>query len=61
MNLREKLHRISRVSTKGGARPNSGRKSKYGEKTRVITIRVPISHEQAIKEKINLYLESLIK
>ena len=59
MTLRDKLTRISSTSNKGGARPNAGRKLKYGEKTTIITFRVPISEVGAIKKKVELYLESL--
>lgn len=59
MRLRDRLIKMSRKSTKGGARPNSGRKLKYGEKTTIITIRVPISQVDKVKRKVELYLKSL--
>lgn len=61
MSLRERLIKLSRKSTKGGARPNSGRKLKYGEKTTIVTFRVPISQVDSIKKKVELYLKSLKK
>lgn len=37
---------------RGGSRPNSGRKKKYGEETRVLTIRVPTSEYNDMKKAI---------
>lgn len=42
----------------GGVRKNAGRKKKYGETTKVITVRVPISKLQAVKEAIRYILQS---
>ncbi len=39
-------------SKRGGARPNAGRKKKYGEETRVLTIRVPKSIYPDIKKAV---------
>jgi hypothetical protein len=40
----------------GGARSNAGRKKKYGETTKVMTFRVPISKLEAVKEAIRYIL-----
>jgi len=40
----------------GGARSNAGRKKKYGETTKVMTFRVPISKLEAVKEAIQYVL-----
>lgn len=40
----------------GGARSNAGRKKKYGEATKVFTIRVPVSKIEAVKEAIQYIL-----
>lgn len=37
---------------RGGSRPNSGRKKKYGEETRVLTIRIPASEYPDMKKAI---------
>jgi hypothetical protein len=39
-------------SKRGGARPNAGRKKKYGEETRVLTIRVPQSTYNDMKKAV---------
>lgn len=41
----------------GGHRKNAGRKRKYGEKTKVLTFRIPISKFDYIKEIIKYILE----
>jgi hypothetical protein len=41
----------------GGQRKNAGRKRKYGEKTKVLTIRVPISKLDEIKGIIQYILD----
>lgn len=46
---------------RGGKRENSGRPNKYGEKTEVITHRVPISKAKKIKEMIKKKLKTLEK
>jgi hypothetical protein len=40
----------------GGARKNAGRKKKYGEATKVLTFRVPLSKLEAVKEAIRYVL-----
>ncbi len=40
----------------GGARKNAGRKTKYGEPTRVLTVRVPISKMEDVKYAIQYIL-----
>jgi hypothetical protein len=41
----------------GGQRKNAGRKRKYGEKTKVLTIRVPFSKVDEIKGIIQYILD----
>jgi len=41
----------------GGARSNAGRKKKYGEVTKVLTIRIPVSKVEAVKEAIRYILD----
>jgi hypothetical protein len=43
----------------GGERPNSGRKKKYGEDTKLTTFRIPISHIDYVKNLVKKYLNSL--
>jgi len=40
----------------GGARSNAGRKKKYGETTKVLTFRVPLSKIESVKEAIKYIL-----
>lgn len=44
-------------SKRGGARPNSGPKLKYGEPTVLITFRCPVSLADLLKREINDYLD----
>jgi hypothetical protein len=46
-------------TTRGGKRENSGRKRKYGEPTKVITIRVPLSEVEYVKKMVKKYLNSI--
>ena len=46
-------------STWGGERPNSGRKRKYGEDTKIVSIRVPLSEVTNVKKMVKKYLNSL--
>lgn len=41
----------------GGSRVNAGRKQKYGEATKVVTVRVPLSKLDAVKSAIKYILE----
>jgi hypothetical protein len=43
----------------GGARLNSGRKKKYGEDTKLITFRIPISHIEYVKNLVKKYLNTI--
>jgi hypothetical protein len=43
----------------GGKRPNSGAKLKYGEETKTIAFRIPISKEKYFKELINKELKAI--
>lgn len=45
----------------GGARSNAGRKKKYGETTKVLTFRVPLSKLESVKEAIRYILEKNIQ
>jgi hypothetical protein len=42
----------SRNPNWGGARKNAGRKKKYGEVTKVLTFRIPISKVEEVKSAI---------
>jgi len=42
----------------GGNRRNAGRKKKYGELTKVMTFRIPISKVDDVKQAISYILES---
>ena len=44
----------------GGSRKGAGRKSKWGEKTKVLTFRVPISKVDIVKEHFKRLLEAPI-
>jgi len=44
------------IKTRGGARPNSGRKSKWDEKTKVFQTRIPESKYENIKKAVNILL-----
>jgi hypothetical protein len=57
LNL-ENQYRTAPKRKKGGSRPNSGRKKKYGEETKTITFRVPKSKIHFIKETIKYILEN---
>lgn len=43
---------------RGGARPNSGRKLKYGEETITMTFRVPKSKKDFVREAVQYILEN---
>lgn len=43
--------------SKGGKRAGSGAKLKYGEKTRVVTFRVPESRAVSVRETVNRWLK----
>jgi len=46
----------------GCKRPNSGAKQKYGEPTKVVTFRIPLSKIPSVKKKlVSDYLKSLIE
>jgi len=45
----------------GGARSNAVRKKKYGETTKVLTFRVPLSKLESVKEAIRYILEKNIQ
>jgi hypothetical protein len=40
----------------GGERPNSGRKQKYGELTKILSIRVPLSKFEDVRNLVKTYL-----
>lgn len=42
----------------GGARKNAGRKKKYGEPTRAVTVRVPISKVELVRSAVRDILET---
>ncbi len=43
----------------GGERPNSGRKRKYGEVTKILSMRVPLSEVSNVKKLVKNYLTNL--
>ena len=43
----------------GGERPNSGRKRKYGEVTKILSMRVPLSEVANVKKLVKNYLNNL--
>lgn len=45
--------------TWGGERPNSGRKRKYGEVTKILSMRVPLSEANNVKKLVKNYLNNL--
>ena len=45
----------------GGKRPNSGAKQKYGEPTKVVTLRIPESKIPDVKKLVYDYLKALIE
>lgn len=42
----------------GGVRKNAGRKKKYGEPTKVMTFRIPVSKVDDIRQAIKYILEA---
>jgi hypothetical protein len=48
------------INSRGGTRPNSGAKPKYGEPTVMINFRVPISKKEHVQNLVKVYLNSLI-
>jgi hypothetical protein len=55
--IKQRLSKMPKKSKRGGARPNSGPKLKYGEPTKVVQTRCPVSKVKALKELINKSLE----
>lgn len=47
--------------TRGGTRKGSGAKPLYGEKTKTIAFRIPISKESEIKSIVKLKLEEYVE
>ena len=47
------------INSRGGIRPNSGAKLKYGEPTVMINFRVPISKKEHVKNMVKVYLNGL--
>ena len=48
---------MSNTKQRGGKRPNSGNKPKYGEPTTTIAFRVPISRKEHVKMIVNTLLD----
>jgi hypothetical protein len=46
---------------RGGKRPLSGAKKKYGEETTTVSFRVPVSKANAIKILVNNFLKKIVK
>lgn len=53
----ENLEQKQKHENWGGKRKNAGRKCKYGERTKVLTFRVPISKAEQIKKAVKFILE----
>ena len=49
-----------KIERRGGKREFAGGMNKYGELTTVITIRVPISKKQEVRELVRKYLAEYI-
>ena len=49
------------MSKRGGARPGSGPKLKYGEPTVYVAVKVPQTYEQEIRKKIMRILKKYEK
>ena len=47
----------TKKETRGGTRKNSGAKPKYGEKTKTIAFRVPISRVEHVKSMLKTLLD----
>ncbi len=54
------LEKKIRKKGSGGARPSAGRSQKYGEPTSNVTIRVPTSRKEEVRELVRVYLEKFI-
>lgn len=48
-----------KIEKRGGFRPNSGRKQKYGESTKIISFRVPLSQIDNVKLLLKNFLKEL--
>ena len=48
---------VQRKATRGGSRKGSGAKPKYGEKTKTIAFRVPMSKLEHVKNTIKTLLD----
>lgn len=48
-----------KIEKRGGIRPNSGRKQKYGESTKIISFRVPLSQIDNVKLLLKNFLKEL--
>lgn len=46
---------------RGGKRKGSGRKKKYGEPTKTVAFRIPLSKEEDIRGCVKSHLETAIK
>jgi len=51
----------TKKETRGGKRPLSGAKKKYGEETTTVSFRVPISKADAVKILVNKFLKKIVK
>lgn len=55
----ELMRAKTKTNQRGGERPNSGRKRKYGEVTKMVSIRVPLSEVNNVKKLVKTYLYNL--
>jgi len=61
----KKSHQMENIETSkgrnpnwGGSRKNAGRKKKYGEQTRAVTVRVPVSKIELVKSAVREILSN---
>lgn len=48
-------------NSRGGQRPNSGRKPKYKEATKTVAFRVPVSKIEAVKVAVKTIINSALQ
>jgi hypothetical protein len=60
-NIINQIYMSGKKGKSGGAREGSGRKTKYGEPTKVVLIRVPLSKYSTIMKMIRKYLKKYEK
>ncbi len=51
-----KKHELKKTENRGGTRPGSGQKKKYGEETTTVAFRCPVSKVPELKNIVHLKL-----